>query len=559
MLHLPLSRNKPDPRKQSVLKKHEDQVKALLPFFKGLESSTAIDGTRRGAIEAVEEIERSSFSPPQPVGFKSDNYSPPLQNPFCIFWKKLHKLGDKTVMIHSSTSGKKVIIFLGDRANIFVELFYKQLLHFVLPAMLFGLIVAATIYDNGYTDFFGNSHEKAVLRLIFFFYPNHVVFWNLLSILITFFAISLFLHSVHGKAQIRSGLVMSLQNLSSISGFHFMVSYNWDSKELALSVASTLAQLPLNVWMDIYRLENAHRLQATIYYTARSVLFVVVLLNPKYLSSVNCCIELIAVLRMPRTRSVFYIDDSFKWSGVDLTALKEALEQCGFKVVTSLHDLLIQIDERLLVVSGPSAAFIRAWWHEQPVSESIRLVVRRDEPRSVAGRDPWYSLRGRAWLPAGSVSTGLHYISADGLLAGEAMGLPFDVGLAALMLVSIVLTAVAPSWCQSCYSYVDNADNISSGVSGPTGTICTSCDGYFNIFQAAAILNIRVARQMLKRADVRVSSHSSLLSTYPPLFCTSLSLPYLSALFLRTDMVAFIAVPCSLHSDLDGNGLTMIV
>ena len=56
--------------------------------------------------------------------------------------------------------------------------------------------------------------------------------------------------------------------------------------------------------------------QATIYYTARDTLFVVVLLNPKYLKSVNCCIELLAILQNSCERSVFFIDHSFKWDKV---------------------------------------------------------------------------------------------------------------------------------------------------------------------------------------------------------------------------------------------------
>ena len=139
------------------------------------------------------------------------------------------------------------------------------------------------------------------------------------------------------------------------------------------------------------------------------------------------------------------------------------------------------------------------------MSESVRLVVRRDEPRSIAGRDDkhWYSLRGRIFLPAGAVTTGLYYISEDGTTAGELIRLPLDLGLAALMILSVVLAAVAPSWCTSCYAYVIGTGNVTDGM--PTKTVCTSCDGYFNIFQLVSVLNIRVARQMLKRADVRVS------------------------------------------------------
>ena len=239
----------------------------LTKFFKGLEISPHLDPSGKpgpGAIELVKEILKTDFSPPKPVGFKTDYYSAPLQNPFCIFWKRLHDFGDKTVIIHTShRTRKKVIVYLGDRVNVFVELFYQQLVNFILPFVLVSLILAATIYDNNFTDDYNPANQPNLIRLLFFFYPTHVVFWNLLSVLLTFGSVTGFIYSAHGRPQIRSGVVMSLQHLSHVSGFHFMISYNWDSRDLALSLASVIAQLPLNVWMDLYRLENAYRLQAS--------------------------------------------------------------------------------------------------------------------------------------------------------------------------------------------------------------------------------------------------------------------------------------------------------
>ena len=245
----------------------EKQIEILSEIFPGLIKAPLVytnGKTGRGAIEIVEEINRTNFHPPQPVGFKTDYYMPPIQNPFCIFWKRLHDFGDKTVIIHTShRTRKKVIVYLGDRVNVFVELFYQQLVNFILPFVLVSLILAATIYDNNFTDDYNPANQPNLIRLLFFFYPTHVVFWNLLSVLLTFGSVTGFIYSAHGRPQIRSGVVMSLQHLSHVSGFHFMISYNWDSRDLALSLASVIAQLPLNVWMDLYRLENAYRLQAS--------------------------------------------------------------------------------------------------------------------------------------------------------------------------------------------------------------------------------------------------------------------------------------------------------
>ena len=245
----------------------EKQIEILSEIFPGLIKAPLVytnGKTGRGAIEIVEEINRTNFHPPQPVGFKTDYYMPPIQNPFCIFWKKLHKLGDKIVLVHrSQRTGKRKLVFLGDRVSAFVELFYKQLLNFIVPFVMLGMLVAGTIYEGFFYDD-TNSNDSKLLHLIFFFYPNHILLWNLLSILLTFASVSTFIYSSPGRPQIRSGVIMSLQHLSNVGGFHFMISYNWDSSDLALSLASALAQQPLNVWMDIYRLENAYRLQARI-------------------------------------------------------------------------------------------------------------------------------------------------------------------------------------------------------------------------------------------------------------------------------------------------------
>ena len=247
---------------------NQRQIEILSIHFHGLKSSP--NSNAKGAIQIVEEIVSTNFRPPKPVGFKTDYYSPPIQNPFCIFWKQLHKLGDKIVLVHRShRTGKRKLVFLGDRVNAFVQLFHKQLLNFIVPFVMFGLVAVGTVYENFFYDDTNPKHSF-VLRVIFFFYPNHILLWNLLSVLLTFAAVSAFIYSSKGQPQIRAGVIMSLQHLSNISGFHFMVSYNWDSRDLALSLASALAQHNLNVWMDLYRLENAYRLQAKPFVLIRS-------------------------------------------------------------------------------------------------------------------------------------------------------------------------------------------------------------------------------------------------------------------------------------------------
>ena len=244
-------------------------------------------------------------------------------------------------------------------------------------------------------------------------------------------------------------------------------------------MASAIARLSLNVWMDIYRLENAHLLHETIYHTAKEALFVVVLLNPRYLTSVNCCIELLAVLELPPERSVVFIDTSFDWDDVDIKKLEKALKDCGLRAVDTLERLLSEIDLNILTLKGDRAAFIRDWWHRQPASPSVRLIARSEEPRLVFGRDARYSVKGDWFLPPGAVSSGLHYITGDGLRFNRLFNIPLDFVLAVTCFMSSAATFIAPA-------------------------VCRNCSGYFNLFQLVALLTVRTSRQMLKRADIRV-------------------------------------------------------
>jgi hypothetical protein len=458
----------------------KDKVKLLSAFFPGLDNAPVLVKAKgspgRGAIKIVEEItKKSTFFPPQPVGFRTDQYYPPFYTPMALFWTRLHKFSDKVVIINKSKLSKKeVVVVLGDRDSIFVELYYKQLVLFIAPLILGGMLVAASF--NFSEESFGAGSGLGTLSFVF--YPNHIVFWNLFFLLITFATISLFLFFKYGRPLLRAGAVTALQNLLNVSGFHFMISYNWESKDLALSIASAVAKLQLNVWMDIYRLENAHLLHETIYYTAKDALFVIVLLNPNYLMSVNCCIELLAVLDLPRERSIFFIDPSFDWN-VDPKRLERSLRACSLNTVDSLEKLISEIDASVLTLKGERANFIREWWHSQPASPSVRLIDRNEEPRLIFGRDSWYSVEGDVFLPAGAVSSGLHYITCDGKGFRRLLAIPMDFILASTCFLSTAATFVAPA-------------------------ICRDCSGYFNIFQLVALLTMRTSRQMLKRADIRV-------------------------------------------------------
>ena len=456
----------------------DQKIKALSAFFRRLEDYPVVHGKAsgddgNGAIKIVQSItQNSNFTPPQPVGFRTDQFYPPFYTPMALFWRRLYKFSDKVVIIHKNK--REVVVVLGDRDSVFVELFHQQLVLFIAPLILAGMLVAASFSFSD--DSFGSGSGLGTLSFIF--YPNHIVFWNLFFLLIAFSAISIFLYTEQGRPLLRSGVVTALQNLLNVSGFHFMISYNWESKDLALSMASALAKLSLNVWMDIYRLENAHLLHETIYHTAKQALFVVVLLNPKYLVSVNCCIELLAVLELPPERSIVYIDPSFDWD-VDIKELDKTLRACGLNVVDSLPRLIAQIDSSLLTLKGDKAAFIRDWWHRQPASPSVRLIPRSEEPRLVFGRDALYSVNGDFFLPANAVSSGLHYITGEGLLCRRLFAVPLDFFLALVCFLSTLATFLAPA-------------------------VCRNCTGYFNLFQLVALLTMRTSRQMLKRADIRV-------------------------------------------------------
>ncbi|EKX51538.1 hypothetical protein GUITHDRAFT_102801 [Guillardia theta CCMP2712] len=126
-----------------------------------------------------------------------------------------------------------------------------------------------------------------------------------------------------------------------------MISYNWKSQELAWSLTSCLSHLGIHVWLDVYRMENAHSLQDMIYAVPKQVLFVIAIVNPNYLSSVNCCIELLSTLDMDPARSVFFVDGSMDWNaGASPQDAERILREHGRHVVTSVEELLQHIDAR---------------------------------------------------------------------------------------------------------------------------------------------------------------------------------------------------------------------
>jgi hypothetical protein len=312
----------------------------------------------------------------EPVGLKSDRFKAPFVNPFSIFWQPLLNFGDKHVMIkRSSRSRKRVLVVVGDRIDSVVTLFKAQLMYFY-PLM--SLTVAAGVYQIGGRI---ESWDVNIRRLFFFFYPSDKI---LLMYIIILLAINLILAAAlsgdRGTPLFHAGRMHALQHLAPVRGFHFMVSYNWECQELALSLGSALSQTSLNVWLDLYRLDNAHPLQATIYGTAREVLFIVVLLSPKYLSSVNCCIEMQAAVSLGPARSVFFVDPSFQWpalagaaAGAGRQALVAALRARGLRVAETLRELVRHVDKRMLCLRGQAAEPVREWWLRQPLAHPISL------------------------------------------------------------------------------------------------------------------------------------------------------------------------------------------
>ena len=278
---------------------------------------------------------------------------------------------------HSSRSGKDVLVVVGDRIDTVVAMFREQLMYFY-PLMI--LTVAAGIYEIGGRI---EDWDINVRRLFYFFYPSDQI---LLIYIVILVAIHVILAAAvtgdRGTPLFHAGRMHALQYLAPVRGFHFMVSYNWECQELALSLGSALSQTGINVWLDLYRLDNAHPLQATIYGTAREVLFVIVLLSPKYLSSVNCCIELQAAVTLGPARSVMYVDPSFYWPPpagggggfVDgRQALVSALRARGLRVAETLRELVRHIDRRMLCLRGEAAEPVREWWLRQPLAHPISL------------------------------------------------------------------------------------------------------------------------------------------------------------------------------------------
>ncbi len=87
-----------------------------------------------------------------------------------------------------------MVVVVGDRDSIFVDIYCKQLVLFLAPLILGGMLVAASF--NFSEQSLGT--RTGVGTLSYVFYPNHIVFWNLFFLLITFATISLFLFFKNG-------------------------------------------------------------------------------------------------------------------------------------------------------------------------------------------------------------------------------------------------------------------------------------------------------------------------------------------------------------------------
>ena len=89
------------------------------------------------------------------------------------------------------------------------------------------------------------------------------------------------------------------------------------------------------------------------------------------------------------------------------------------------------------------------------------------------------------------MSSGLHYITGEGLVCRRLFAVPLDFFLALVCFLSTLATFLAPA-------------------------VCRNCTGYFNLFQLVALLTMRTSRQMLKRADIRVRAAPRAALGRPP-------------------------------------------
>ena len=250
-----------------------------------------------------------------------------------------------------------------------------------------------------------------------------------------------------------------------------MVSYAWNPLSKHKPIADGLASVLPFSWLDRDQLQIGEDLRQECMAAASSSRILVILMSPSYLNSANCCGELQAALRYRHRATADTIvlmqpsvcckkmeevetlirnkehAESAKQRGlppsplaerspIDWPAVHAELVSAGFTVVTSLEDVLKQINIALDASQPGTAQRIITWWrrHGRPKTFPKTMPCRAPtyipfpSSKMVQQRMPPEVTdlpKGMQWRPA--ISVGYVHATVDGASLFEAAILPKDV------------------------------------------------------------------------------------------------------------------------------------
>jgi hypothetical protein len=351
------------------------------------------------------------------------------------------------------------------------------------------LMVALSIIAAGRILFPDEFVANAIFKQVL----SGQINWALLMMVPFYWAFAL----VSAIKATRVGRLGALQTLASVRGYHFYMSYHVSGQTLAQSLVSALSFNGCNCWCAEHQLVNAQQSYQQRVNAASNACFMMLIVTPEFLDDLSCCVELLVALSRDPRHSIIYIDPAATWkkcaldghgmSGSDLQARIGAyLLGKGCVVVRTLNKLVAVLDETLICDDQHHSE----WWFAMELQPRMGLIERGSTCKVTLCRSEWYSLNlaGTFSLPAGAVSSGLHFISSDGRSGGPLFAIPMPAMLC----------------------------SVAAGV-GLYGFIYPWLAGiapYFSQWQVYFLLSLGAMRSLVRCSDCRFGHSSELL----PLF-----------------------------------------
>ena len=203
----------------------------------------------------------------------------------------------------------------------------------------------------------------------------------------------------------------------------FMVSYSWVGK--FKTTARTLARAVPDCWLDTRHIVSPGHIPRASTSVATHCSGLLLLLTPSYLSSPNCCAEIVcaALFRPPSmfvTVALIEISSEGGFSPIDAARISNLLSRLGIPTVSTVPELLYFIDKHMLHASTTTELTRTVgWWRRyskprQRIAQGLELMS--PQQRRVGKR---ILLCGPRVHGGGAVVAGCDHIAGDGSAVGR--------------------------------------------------------------------------------------------------------------------------------------------